>query len=316
MIYSNAYFIIIPLLLGYILDLIIGDPYMMPHPIKLFGNIISIFELKFNKGNCKIYKGLAMVFCLISFTWLSFSLLFNFLQPYIYAKYIIATIFVFYGLANKSLITEGLKVEKQLTLYGLQAARKQLSNIVGRTTSALSENQIRIAILETLSENLSDGVIAPLFYYAIGGVPLMMAYKMVNTLDSMIGYKNERYKNFGKVAARTDDVANFIPARITAILMVLVTFSYKGLTFIFKYGHQHSSPNSGYPESALAGILNCRFGGTNVYNGKTVFKPFIGANNRKITSYCIKKACLINIIVSILSVLIIIITNCLLKGPL
>lgn len=272
----------------------------MPHPIKLFGHIISYCELKFNKGNYKVYKGLIVVFCLISLTWLIFSSMFNFLQPYLLAKCMIATVFVFYGLANKSLITEGLKVERQLKVNGLPAARKQLSYIVGRDTTTLTENQIRIGVLETLSENLSDGIVAPLIYYFIGGIPLMMTYKMINTLDSMIGYKSVKYKDFGLLAARIDDIANFIPARITALLMVLVTLNFRGLKFIFKYGHKHSSPNSGYPESALAGILNCRFGGPNVYHGKTVFKPFIGDNNRTITSKCITKACIVNVLVSII----------------
>jgi adenosylcobinamide-phosphate synthase len=206
---------------------------------------------------------------------------------------------VFYGLANRSLIAEALKVNRKLKHEGLEAARKQLSFIVGRETSGLSENKVRIAIMETVSENLSDGVIAPLCYYAIGGIPLMLTYKMVNTLDSMIGYKNEHFKDFGMFAARMDDVLNYIPARVTALLMVLITASGRGFSFILKYGNKHSSPNSGFPEAALAGILNCRFGGPNAYGGKIVDKPFIGHNNRVITSADIKKACLVNILVSL-----------------
>ena len=133
----------------------------------------------------------------------------------------------------------------------------------------------------------------------------MFTYKMVNTLDSMIGYKNDKYRQFGWFAARTDDVLNFIPARITAILMVLVTFSYRGLVFVLKYGNKHASPNSGYPESALAGILNCRFGGSNTYHGVLVNKPFIGDNARAVTSKDIIRACCINILVSVIFVLLI-----------
>ena len=188
---------------------------------------------------------------------------------------------------------------------GLEAGRKQLSRIVGRDTSQLNAQQIRIAVFETMSENLSDGVIAPLFFYAIGGVPAMMVYKMINTLDSMIGYRNDKYEQFGKFAARLDDVANFIPARITALLMVIVTVNYRGLQFVFKYGNRHKSPNSGYPESALAGILDCRFGGPNVYHGKWVDKPFIGENDRIIESGEIKKVSVINHKVCFLTVLII-----------
>ena len=133
-----------------------------------------------------------------------------------------------------------------------------------------------------MSENLSDGVIAPLFYYALAGVPGMMTYKMINTMDSMLGYRNARYEQFGKFAARLDDVANFVPARITAFLMALVSMCWQAFVFVLKYGNKHKSPNAGYPEAALAGILNCRFGGPNVYHGVLVDKPYIGERNRLI----------------------------------
>jgi len=301
----DVYYIILPLILGFILDLILGDPLWLPHPIRLFGRMVSFFERMFNRGQHKLFKGFWVSFFLIAITWLLFFLLFQLMLPYPYVYYPFATLIVFYGLANRNLIDEALKVDRELTCNGLEAGRKQLSFIVGRETATLSGNQIRIAILETLSENLSDGVVAPLFYYAIGGFPLMMTYKMINTLDSMIGYKSERFKNFGMFAARTDDVVNYIPARITAFLMVFVSFSRRGLKFIIKYGNKHSSPNSGYPEAALAGILNCRFGGSNVYHGRTVDKPFIGDNNRTITHRLIIQACLINIAVSLMCVLLI-----------
>jgi adenosylcobinamide-phosphate synthase len=189
---------------------------------------------------------------------------------------------------------------------GVEAGRKQLSFIVGRDTAALNENQVRTAVLETLAENLNDGVIAPLFFYAVGGVPVMLAYKMANTLDSMIGYKNERYKYFGWFAARLDDGLNYFPARITALLMVMLTFSWRGLKFTFKYGRQHASPNSGYPEAALAGILNCRLGGPNYYSGKLVVKPYIGDNNRTVSDTDVYKACSINFASAVIFVLLII----------
>jgi len=153
---------------------------------------------------------------------------------------------------------------------------------------------VRTAALETLAENLSDGVIAPLFWYAVLGVPGMMAYKMVNTLDSMIGYRNERYRQFGCIAARIDDVANYIPARLTALLMILVSGRFSLLRFVGKYGSRHASPNSGYPEAALAGILNCRFGGPHYYFGEEVWKPFIGNNERALTTEDMKKAVCVN----------------------
>ena len=143
---------------------------------------------------------------------------------------------------------------------------------------------IRAAALETLAENLSDGVIAPMFWFALLGLPGMMAYKMVNTLDSMIGYKNERYLEFGQIAARLDDLANYIPARLTAWLMLAVSGNLNKMDFVKRFGPAHASPNSGYPESALAAILNCRFGGTHDYFGKPVEKPYIGTNERTFTT--------------------------------
>lgn len=206
----------------------------------------------------------------------------------------LASLGVFYGLANRSLISEANKVIAALEEHGIEAGRRQLSYIVGRDTKDLDEQQIRTAVLETLAENLSDGVIAPLFYYALGGVPAMMAYKMTNTLDSMIGYKSERFRQFGWFAARFDDLLNFIPARITALLMVLLSLSWRGMVFVFRYGNRHSSPNSGYPEAALAGILNCRFGGPNVYHGLLVEKPYIGKTARSFTNADCNKTCLLN----------------------
>lgn len=303
--------IIIALTFGFILDLIIGDPHWMPHPIRLFGNAISLGERKLNKGNNRFVKGALLTLVLVAIAWLVFYYTEWFVKDYYYAHLAFLTVFVFFGLANRCLIHEVLLVERKLTNEGLDAGRKQLSYIVGRDTKTLTENKIRTAMLETLSENLSDGVIAPLFYFALGGIPLMFSYKMVNTLDSMLGYKNDRYKDFGKFAARLDDVFNFIPARITALLMVVVTLSPRAVKFVFKYGHKHASPNSGYPESALAGILNCRFGGPNVYHGVLVEKPYIGNNERIIEKKDVLKACAVNIFSSLLFVVILVVVLCL-----
>jgi adenosylcobinamide-phosphate synthase len=288
-------FVLTPLILGFILDAAMGDPRWMPHPIRLFGKLIFIGEKLLNNGKNRILKGGLLTFSLIgmTFTLLFFAL--NLLKSYSYIHLTIESILVFFGIANRNLIEECMKVEKALNKKGLESARKQLSTIVGRDTDKLSENQVRKATLETLSENLSDGVIAPLFFYAIGGVPLMFTYKMMNTLDSIIGYKNERLNKFGKIAAKTDDILNFIPARLTAFLMVIVSFNWRGLLFIFKYGNRHSSPNAGYPEAALAGILNCRFGGANYYHGERVEKPVIGKNDRKLSNADLRKAVVINL---------------------
>ena len=212
------------------------------------------------------------------------------------------SIWVWYGLANRNLIAEGRAVFTVLEQQGLDAGRRQLSRIVGRDTAQLSGQQIRIAVLETMSENLSDGVMAPLFFYALAGVPGLMTYKMINTLDSMIGYRSTRYEQFGKFAARLDDVANFIPARLTALLMVLVAGSGRGWRFVQTYGRRHKSPNAGFPEAALAGILNCRFGGPNVYHGTRVDKPFIGETDRIIDPADIDRASRINHLTCLLMV--------------
>ena len=176
----------------------------------------------------------------------------------------------------------------------LEAGRKQVGRIVGRDTSELSAIEIRTAALETLAENLSDGVIAPLFWYAVAGVPGMLAYKMVNTLDSMIGYRNERYRDFGCVAAHIDDIANYLPARLTALLMVIASGHIGLIKFVKKFGREHASPNSGYPEAAMAGILDCRFGGPHNYFGEMVDKPFIGVTQRDFSTADVIKAININ----------------------
>ena len=307
--------IAIPLVAGYLLDLLLGDPRWLPHPIRLFGTVIGKGESLLNKGKHQLIKGalLTIVLCALVFSFFYFAQcwLLGISTP---AYYIFTSIFVFYGMANKSLLQEGKEVFNTLQHQGLEAGRKRLSWIVGRQTSALTENQIRTAVFETLSENLSDGVIAPLFYYAIGGVPAMMVYKMINTLDSMIGYKSERYFYFGKFAARLDDVANFIPARLTALLMVLVTFSKQGLIYIFQYGHKHASPNSGYPEAALAGILQCRFGGPNTYHGQVVVKPYIGEEPREIAHDELQRVMYVNHAVTVLTVCLILLSGIIIWG--
>lgn len=303
---AEAVLLTLPLIAGYVLDLWLGDPDNWPHPVRVFGNAIAKGENWLNRGRFRFWKGAIMSITLVMAV-LAFFYWLNVMLAGIPALYlVINSIWVYYALANHSLIAEGKKVFSVLEKEGLDAGRKQLSRIVGRDTSKLDAQQIRIAVLETMSENLSDGVIAPLFYYAIAGVPGMMVYKMVNTMDSMLGYRNERYEWFGKFAARLDDVTNFIPARLTALLMVLVTGSKRGLQFVFLFGHQHKSPNAGYPEAALAGILDCRFGGPNVYHGKVVEKPFIGENDRAIEARDIERTSNVNhwtCLVMVLSIL-------------
>jgi adenosylcobinamide-phosphate synthase len=209
---------------------------------------------------------------------------------------------VFYCLAGTTLIREVRQVFVALD-RSLDEGRAQVARIVGRNTSELTAQEVRTAALETLAENLSDGVIAPLFWLMLLGTPGMLAYKMVNTLDSMIGYHTERYLQFGCWAARIDDVANYIPARLTALLMVI--WCPKCLGFVRKYGCCHASPNSGYPEAALASILNCRFGGPHKYFGEVFDKPYIGDNDRELTTADMKTAVRVNRTAEIIMVVIV-----------
>jgi len=292
---EKPYLLIIPLIVGYLLDLLFGDPEQLPHPVRLFGNTIALTERILNKNPIRFLKGMASVIVLCTCCFLFFYAVSAFLIANNQIVYLIySSIFVYYGLANKGLINEGKKVFELLNKEGIEAGRKQLSRIVGRDTTNLTAQKIRIAVLETMSENLSDGVIAPLFYYALAGIPGMMTYKLINTFDSMIGYRSERYEQFGKFAARLDDVANFIPSRLTALLMVCVSFSKNAFKFVFKYGNRHKSPNAGYPEAALAGILDTRFGGPNIYHGVLLDKPFIGDNKRNVAHDEFKKAAGVN----------------------
>lgn len=280
---------------GYMLDLLLGDPIVLPHPIVYFGRMIAFCERKLNKGSFRLLKGMFSSISLIALVYVMFHLLMlgaSRVGLWLYALF--TTIFFFYGLANKTLIKEGVDVFLVLDNEGLDAGRRQLSRIVGRDTSQLSEQQIRKAALETMAENLSDGVVAPVFWFMLLGIPGMMAYKMINTLDSMIGYKNDRYLFYGRVAAYIDDVANYIPARFTAVLMALVGGSTRAFNFLFKFGNKHSSPNAGYPEAALAGILNVKFGGPNVYHGQLVDKPFIGIDERPLQLQDVFKTARIN----------------------
>lgn len=285
---------LIPLLGGFLLDKLLGDPLWLPHPVVGFGKLIARCERRGNQGTHRKRNGALTAVGLILLVFLvSWGLLEGVGWVHPWLKVILSVVAVFYCLAGKTLIDE-VRMVFEAADISLEAGRKQVSRIVGRDTSALSDQEVRTAALETLAENLSDGVIAPLFWYFLLGVPGMLAYKMVNTLDSMIGYRNARYKDFGCWAARIDDVANYLPARLTALLMVLVSGHWSLLKFVVHYGRMHASPNSGYPEAALAGILDCRFGGPHDYFGETVYKPFIGSHPRLLHSEDMHRAIRIN----------------------
>ena len=286
---------ILPLLVGWTLDLFLGDPLWMPHPVVWFGKMISMGEKHLNKGQHRKLKGALLSSFLVVFVWgitwaiLHFTSCIAADAELLHSTFhlslstLLSILIIFWCLAGTTLIREVrqtfLAVDRSIA-----EGRKQVARIVGRDTSELTAQEIRTAALETLAENLSDGVIAPLFWLGIGGVPGMLAYKMVNTLDSMIGYRTDRYRDFGCFAAHLDDVANYIPARLTAFLMVLASGRLSLLGFVMKYGPKHASPNSGYPEAALAGILNCRFGGPHTYFGELFDKPYIGENERPLTT--------------------------------
>ena len=296
----------ITLLIGWVLDLIFGDPARLPHPIVWFGKIISFGEHCLNKGAHRKLKGALISIFLVAIvfisTWLLRSLLLLLPSYFLLLFDILA---IFYCLAGTTLIREVRAVFLALD-RSLDEGRKQVARIVGRDTSELSAQDVRKAALETLAENLSDGVIAPLFWFAILGTPGMLAYKMVNTLDSMIGYKTERYRDFGCWAAHIDDIANYIPARLTALLMMLANGHLGLLRFVWKNGRNHASPNSGYPEAALAGILDCRFGGPHYYFGQLFDKPYIGTNDRPLTTTDMKKAIRINRTAEVLMVILVV----------
>ena len=291
---------IITLLIGWLLDFWLGDPAWLPHPVVGFGKMIAFGERRLNRGSQRMLKGallaVGLILLVFGFAWAIRRLL------GIYAP-IFDVIAIFYCLAGTTLIREVREVFHAVD-RSLEEGRKQVARIVGRDTSELSAQEVRTAALETLAENLSDGVIAPLFWLAIGGVPAMVAYKMVNTLDSMIGYRTERYKDFGCWAARIDDVANYIPARLTALLMVIAAGKPQLVGFVWRNGRNHASPNSGYPEAALAGILDCRFGGPHYYFGELFDKPYIGENARELTTADMRKAVRINRTAEVLAIVI------------
>ena len=278
----------IALLIGWVLDLLFGDPQRLPHPIVWFGKMISWGEHRLNKGSYRKLKGALMAIFLIAGVFALTWFLHNQCSMFSgLCSMVLDAIIIFYCLAGTTLIREVRQVFLALD-RSLDEGRQQVARIVGRDTSELSAQEVRTAALETLAENLSDGVIAPLFWLSILGTPGMLAYKMVNTLDSMIGYRTERYRAFGCWAAHIDDIANYIPARLTALLMALpyafFHLKFSIFKFIWRNGSNHASPNSGYPEAALAGILNCRFGGPHYYFGELFDKPFIGENERELTT--------------------------------
>ncbi len=301
------------ILLGaFVLDFLFGDPKRLPHPIIAMGNAISFFERPFRKTDKNLVVcGWFFALFLIGLTWGigMFIVLFSAAIHPVFGG-VVQVALLFFCFSSRTLEKEAMKVFFALNDQGIQAARKQVSMIVGRQTDDLDENGVTRACVETVAENFVDGFLSPLFFAVIGGVPAALAYKMVNTLDSMVGYKNDRYLLFGRASAQIDDVANFIPARFSILIISLAAslFSIKNgksaLKTGFLQGDLHKSPNAGYPEAAFAGALKIRLGGPSIYHGKRVEKPYLGKEFKDPEKSQIKKACDLMIISSLAATLI------------
>lgn len=282
--------ILIATLIGFILDLLFGDPHWMPHPIRLIGNTISKGEKLLRKifGKREMLAGAILTIFVVSMSFIiPYAILFLLGNINIYLKIAVHSIFIYQILATKCLKDESMKVYKYLEKDDMKNSRKFLSYIVGRDTENLDKIQITKATVETVAENTSDGVIAPLLFIAIGGAPLGFFYKAANTLDSMIAYKNDKYLYFGRVAARLDDVLNFIPAIISSYLMIaascILGLNYKNAWKIYKRDkHNSSSPNSAKTESVVAGAMEIQLLGDAYYFGKLVKKKTLGDHIREI----------------------------------
>lgn len=287
------------ILLGFILDTIIGDPYKLPHPIRWIGSFISILEKlcrKIAKSNTMLMiLGAILVFIVVFVSGGITLLVLKLVSFNKYAYLIVSSVICYYMLAGKSLKTESMKVYKAFENNDTEGARKAVSMIVGRDTQSLTKEGIIKAAVETVAENSSDGVVAPLIYMLIFGPVGGVVYKAVNTMDSMIGYVEEKYFYIGKFAAKLDDVLNYIPARISGILVIISAFilryDYKNAFRIFKRDRRkHASPNSAQTESAMAGALGVQLAGDATYFGVVHKKPYIGDKKREIENEDIKRA--------------------------
>ena len=289
------------ILIGFVLDLILGDPEWMPHPVAQLGRATTAMERRLRQWFPKTEKGERAAGRLMAFLlpFLTLIVVFDFLwlcyevTPWLYLA--MQSLLCWQCLAMKDLATESSRVQQALESGDLEKARKQVSRIVGRDTENLTAGGVTRAAVETVAENFSDGVIAPLLCMLVGGAPLALTYKAINTMDSMVGYKNEKYVNFGRGPAKLDDVANWIPSRISAFLWMaaagLTGNSAKGAFQIWKRDRRkHASPNAGQTEAACAGSLGVRLAGPISYFGEPVEKEYIGDKTRKITPKDIRKA--------------------------
>ena len=307
---------LVALVMGYILDLIFGDPYWMPHPVRFIGNLISILEKVIRRFMPKTKRGEYIGGIILTVMVVSISMVIPLVRILMaksintYLALTVETFMCYQILATKSLKVESMKVYDELAKNDLPSARKAVSMIVGRDTKDLTFSGVAKAAVETVAENTSDGIIAPMIFIAIGGAPMGFFYKAINTMDSMVGYKNEKYMNFGRFAAKLDDVVNYLPARISAYQMILSSFflryDYKNAFKIYKRDrYNHASPNSAQTESVCAGALDVQLAGNAYYFGKLYEKPTIGDDIREINYDDIKKANRLLYCTSIISIVII-----------
>jgi len=305
----NKLTLVIKIWIAYILDLIFGDPQNIIHPVQIIGKMISLGEkilLKEKSGSrYKFFAGIILNIFVVSITYGLTCLIYK--SSKISGVFTLIEIYLMYTVFSvNSLAREGNRVYNILKEGNIEKARKDLSYLVSRDTETMDEKMIIRSTMETISENTVDGIVAPMFYMFLGGLPLAMTYKAINTLDSMVGYKNEKYMDFGKFSAKIDDVANFIPARITGFLIVaasmILRYNYKNSLKIFiRDRKNHSSPNSAHAEASVAGALGVQFGGRVSYFGKEADKPTIGDKIKDFELEDIKKNIKIMYITSFLS---------------
>lgn len=294
---------------AFALDALVGDPRALPHPICWMGKSIEICEPLFRRSAKNQYlAGALFAFVLIAGCWGLTALLVHVAQMFHPAAgFGVEVVLIFFCLSVRSLWQAAMEIHALLQKGPVERARASLAMIVGRDVTQYEREDIARAAVETVAENFVDGVLSPLLFAAIGGAPLAMAYKMVNTLDSMVGYKNERYYQFGCPAARIDDAANFIPARISVPIIALaarILGGPKGVRAFctaFKEGGHHSSPNAGYPEAAFAGALGVKLNGPNYYRGVLVEKPYIGLAFGGVRMHHIPKACELMMVASLIA---------------
>ncbi len=292
---------------AFVLDLLLGDPVNMPHPVRLMGRGITFGEEWLRKKPfSESTAGVLLATVFVFGTWLvcvAATETAHAVHPVLAQG--VHVVLIYYALSAKSLKVEADKVLSALQGGGLGEAKKQVATIVGRDVAAMDEQGVLRATVETVAENLVDGFLAPLFFATLGGGPLAMAYKMVNTMDSMIGHKNSRYARFGRFAARLDDVLNFVPARLSTMVIsfAAVLTKHPPLRTFFtalRDGRKHPSPNAGIPEAAFAGALGIKLGGPNIYGGHLVEKPYIGKETRPVEREDIRKASRLMLISAIL----------------